>query len=799
MAVAVNERSLRDWYTQDAREYLEEHAKARIVSLDDVFKRLDEIKQSADTELPVCFLGNSGVGKSTLINALVAGSESVLPQGGVGPLTAQATLVRYADEPSFRVQYFPRGHVNRLLFALERSLEAEAEADTGEPTPALVEDGGVDGTASADPLEQEDSTSRSKELKKQAALLIRGSQFVELDAKYLADGLRLAMGMAARWGTELEEEDAERVRRVGEVLESVKADPDLTYEVRRGDERERFHEELDAHASGFLAPLIKTLEVRWNSPILEGGLVLVDLPGIGVANDEYRRVTKDWIRKARAIVLVVDRSGMTEASVELLRSTGFLNSMLHESLGDDADPPILSVGVVKVDLVATDKRRKDRQLHGKDARSWVSHFEECCQDLKRVIRGQLQEELGKTVNEGAVETADVRREVVDALLESLEIHPFSAHEYRLLLEDDEDERPHIKDEEQSGIPQFGQALREVVERREKRLQAKLSDLEADAYEKLRGAVRLVLAQWREEERAAEEAERLRADLNKLVEPLQRELDVRTGQFRGFLRETMPTQIESMTKTAAEEARRNIEAYLHTLRGYHWGTLRAAVRRGGAFIGARHVDVPNELTLRFEDPVAVVWSRSILTKLRERTKEMADDYVRCIAKVVEWAKSQGARVKPELVEALHDNLRADTKDVGRIGREAVAEVKKAVKQQLYQYVEETVEERCDAFVASGRDAGTGVKQRMLGLFDELAREVVEAARPAAVRVLTRNYNRVEAEIRKAFEGYSNPLEQAVGAIVSDHETAVRRSDARRRAEVLQTGEDLLTSLEESKPQ
>lgn len=44
--------------------------------------------------ITVCFLGNSGIGKSTLLNAVAAGAEQVLPAGGIGPLTAQATILQ---------------------------------------------------------------------------------------------------------------------------------------------------------------------------------------------------------------------------------------------------------------------------------------------------------------------------------------------------------------------------------------------------------------------------------------------------------------------------------------------------------------------------------------------------------------------------------------------------------------------------------------------------------------------------------------------------------------------------------
>src|SRR5689334_10052308 len=76
-------------------------------------------------ELPVCFLGQAGVGKSTLVNSLVAGCETILPQGGVGPLTAQATSVSYASRPSFKAEYHPPLALSRLVAGLEMHWEAE--------------------------------------------------------------------------------------------------------------------------------------------------------------------------------------------------------------------------------------------------------------------------------------------------------------------------------------------------------------------------------------------------------------------------------------------------------------------------------------------------------------------------------------------------------------------------------------------------------------------------------------------------------------------------------------------------
>ena len=93
------------WYEETARPFLLKTAEEKVADFDKDAARLSKAVKSFDPELAVCFLGSSGVGKSTLINALLGGKQAVVPSGGVGPLTAQAVVVRYREAPGFEVEY----------------------------------------------------------------------------------------------------------------------------------------------------------------------------------------------------------------------------------------------------------------------------------------------------------------------------------------------------------------------------------------------------------------------------------------------------------------------------------------------------------------------------------------------------------------------------------------------------------------------------------------------------------------------------------------------------------------------
>jgi putative ribosome biogenesis GTPase RsgA len=64
--------ALIEWYKRHARNVIEELANDRMADFDVQSVRLEHIAELAATEVAACFLGQSGVGKSTLISALVS-------------------------------------------------------------------------------------------------------------------------------------------------------------------------------------------------------------------------------------------------------------------------------------------------------------------------------------------------------------------------------------------------------------------------------------------------------------------------------------------------------------------------------------------------------------------------------------------------------------------------------------------------------------------------------------------------------------------------------------------------------
>jgi dynamin family protein len=771
---------LNEWHQKHLKPFLEKVRPEKLADLDRDISTLVKMKDGLAQDFTACFLGNSGVGKSTLINALVGGSSVILPSGGIGPLTAQALTVQYGEQPEFQVLYHKANKFGQLIFGLEQAnkLELEAALVEAEETPfgngPLIVD-----LEDAEDLKETISEEGSKgstanEFKKIAQLLITGNQDNHADLTYLMDSLYEASGRPRKWGTQAQPADQIRIQGIKAALELAKGGETLKRQGTQTDTE--FLRDLRDHASGFLAPLIRELTVRWDSPLLAEGVALVDLPGVGIAGDVYRDITRQWIReRAEAIVLVVDHRGVTESVAELLRKTEFLNRLLFSADEPEGDP-VLLVSVSKIDDIAESRYAEDRTRKKKD------HLVDVCNSMLPMIREQIRQQLSEVwaSSEGL---GQAQNQVIENILQTLEVHPISAIQFRKFLTADDDDRSFITDSRESNIPRLIESLQSLAVRRRSAHEERIADKWLGLRERIQTTLHVVQIQWQEETRATEEAEKLRQDLEIFLQPLRKDFHVRQGQYRGFLKKAIPQRIEDLVATARAKSEKEIGSYLGKLGYAHWGTLRASVRRGGRFAGATDIDLPREFALRFEEPIAEAWSKEILKDIRRETKEYALDVVGLVEQVVNWAKEQGARVQPKLVEAQFEAIKADAKKLESVGREMVREMREEAKNRLIETVESPIRSGCKKFVNRNADVGPGVKNRILQLFSQLATEVSEIAEQPAVHVLTRLFKDVEKEILATLSEHQDPLDSAAEAIVASQADYIRRSDAQRKRTVL----------------
>jgi hypothetical protein len=497
-------------------------------------------------------------------------------------------------------------------------------------------------------------------------------------------------------------------------------------------------------------------------------------------------VTRYWIReKANALVLIVDHRGLHDSVAEALRQSEFLNSLLY-SADEPEDDPVVLVAVTRIDDIANERYHQDK------SKKKVEHFLEVVQEAREKLSHEMQRSLEAIWLTGDDIPAP-RRKVVHNLLATLQVHPLSAPEYARLLGDDDDDRSFLRTVEQSGLPGFTRSLVELAEGRRAKAQARLEQEEALFRERVTATLRLIRSQWEDDTRAEDEIARLREELDLFMDPLRKELHVRQGAYRTFLKKAIPQRIEDLVETASLKANVQINKFLLRLGSAHWATLRASVRRGGRYSGASDINLPSEFALRFEEPIAEVWGKDILTSIRRETRDYASDCVRLVEHVAEWALAQGARVQPKVVEAQRDTIKADAKKLESVGREMVKEMRDEAKTQLINHIEGPIKRRCDDFVKKNMHVGAGVKVRILGLYSNMADEITEAAKVPAARILQKLFRDVEREILDAFKEHENPLDAIGEAIISSQGSYLKRSDAQKRSRTLEQLEQIHAAL------
>jgi hypothetical protein len=232
--------------------------------------------------------------------------------------------------------------------------------------------------------------------------------------------------------------------------------------------------------------------------------------------------------------------------------------------------------------------------------------------------------------------------------------------------------------------------------------------------------------------------------------------------------------------AARVAQDEINKFIRGLANVSWATLRAAVRRGGVFDGARRIDFPVQFSVRFEEPVAAVWARDVLAPLRAETRELANAYAGIAASMIDAAKPDVAPAILDLARLEHQVMVAQVETFSAIGNDKIDVLRATVRAELISRVEGPVRARCEAFVNRGEDVGKGVKQRLLGLCEELVPEVMKAAEAVAREILETNFKTAETDIQTALEGFPDPVERITAALVSSREAQTPIAQAARNA-------------------
>lgn len=780
------------FYDAEGRASLEELGVAELVDIDaaaTVLRRALAMKPTTR----VGFLGESQVGKSSIINALVG--QRVLPSGGLGPLTAQATALTYAKKPSFRVKYHGRKRLNEFRFALERYLHSLGESVSAEAQPhAAAGDEGDLASFGTHLFQPAPDTEQASEA--------GAGDERRRTGDYLLAQARLMLGLppetaradVLRWVRALVSKDdsvalpdeltlRERIAHIKRLL-------DTSEEVAKAAAEGEFSKALRIRAAGWMSPLVAELEVSLDFPLLED-VELVDLPGVGVVGDPAGRVAERFVREeADALVIVMRNNGLTEQVAELLEETGVVSRLLWSAQSDDPKVHV-AILVTRLDDVAKDIYRQrviEAREQGLPLPKREEVFRELSEPMAQTIKRQVAEALqaSRELDDLPPDVRAMREKVVRALCEQMVVLCVSAPDYLGILEDFADDC-FLRSKDDTNIPSLAEQLIGLSAHAKAHREALLSESHTSFVSALSSVLTHQEYLRRPRKSAKGDADkRFREAVRLAAEPLKAQAKQHRDDFFAVLDETLPKRLQAISNRAAEHAEKRLLRLKQAGSKMAWSTLNAALVRGGKFRGARTIDYPGSLTRAFVDVIAGTWEPTIVNAVRLAYQQLGD----ADGKLIDALLSRITElVRNDEVDAKLTAVRKQIRDSGQVSvtwsQAQLEELSEDVRVKLLSIVAPPIEKACLQAAKAGQNHGRRARDRILEVFDRSGREAIEKAREATVLVLDEHIKRLRRNLGGVLKDNYDPVSRVLETIVEAQAEALAKISEERRQRELAT--------------
>jgi hypothetical protein len=786
--VDTEARQLLQAFREKVRPFLVEQAVPTVEILDRSAEVLEAIL-NRKARLSVGFLGEAQVGKSSLINALVG--RTALPAGGIGPLTAQATEVTYAEESSLEVTYHSLEELKRVARSIRGHLlkhapsaDADIELPASDDTTLLSAE-----RSSAEPDEDEDEdaayddervSQRMQYILRQADLLLTGeagTAFKEsgLPPATLLSALSLIVGWKAR-STLLSESVMERVDRIKTFL-------GRTEKVREADAggKQKFDAELKLRAAGWMSPLVSQLTVALPAPLVKD-LDLIDLPGIGIVADPAGRIAEDFVAsKGDALVLVIRNSGLPTTLARVLEDKGVITKLLF---GGESEVPAVHVLVAVTHLDDVAKERYMELEHaahesGLELPEPDALFSSLAEEMSSTLRRQLREALKASESFKGLdaERAARRAAVVEQIHDTIVVKCVAAPDFNRMNMGLRTQL-FLNRAETTNIPALRDSLTELASRTRQAREKAIVQASLDLREGIKRHLNSLQEQHADGQgRAIREWDSFRDELQRVANALKPTMAAFHGEALATLRETIPQIIEVICADAENAANAKLRSLVKKGQGLYWASLNAALTRGGTWEG-QDIDYPTTITRNLVDSIATDWDPRVVATIRNLVKTLAERDTSLVEQLCNAAKEHDERIVVDAqIEEQQQILQQHARSCVNWTKERLEELKQDVHMSLVKTVSALIGAACKQAVKAGRNRGSGAKQKILEVFQDAGTAAIQESRKQSARILRTHYQKLVTELASGFlTQHSDPVSAAFEALTNQQLMRARRSDA-----------------------
>lgn len=789
------------YYADVIRPLLLEHGSPHVASID---QAMDVLKGALQTpkHINIGFLGAAQVGKSSLINALL--DNRLLPAGGIGPLTAQATRISFAEEGRLRVTYHGKQRLNKLRFGIERYLHRKGLAAAGQSNDEIPQ--GVDeqdpellgvGVSVDASLEQdgrEERASPGKYMLEQARMMLCDAQEVNetIPAPVILDGIRAVLGQTLKGSRDalapLEARITELRARLGTTTEILQRDIG----------KRQFEREIRLHAADWLSPLVEQLDLETPVAFLQG-ITLVDLPGVGVFADPSGRVAEEFIPDADGLVLVMRHDGLTDSVNSVLERTGVITKRLFHGVSDPS-PIHVAIAITCLDNVAREQYMKDREQAEEDDLPPPQPdkiFARLSEDMAKKVRAMMQDALLSSKAFEVLSDEDRRRReaVVMELCRTMDVVCVASPDYMHLSKGLGG--TFLMSTAATGVPTFRECLQRLPARAQARREENIEQALKTFYAMLDGSLFAIQQMYLNGGgKAVANWEKFRADLLAAATPLREQMAAHQGEARATLKNSLPESLRRLTLEAQNKAQRKLRRLHEEGWDLHYRTLNAALTRNGVF-DRRDIDYPGDLTITLVDSIATAWEPTVIEAVRAAIRTLAARNAKLVERLCEHAQELDERIVADAhIETQKRLLQERAKTCVAWTKDRLEHLNQDVYRKLHKVVGKPIESACQRAVQLGSNRGTGAKGEILRAFQQGGEQAIEQAGEAALRILREHYDRLHQELNEGFfDQAGDPLQAALNAMTSEELMRARRADARRKQEVVALVNDLRERLKQ----
>lgn len=745
---------------------------------------IDDLDDALRTPYRLLVVGPSQAGKSTLVN-VVAGHRVLPTTGGGDAKTLKETVLSYSPqgERILSVHYISAKTANERRFSLEtfaRSRPESAEwfvtrgTDHDAIGAELEDRAEVD---RADDLAQSDDAEVAQDLRRRYEGLVLQiktliypevrdpSERERLPDEHLkcleeatvadwVDGWRLLLGQRMVAGGRFEDLWESRLEPVRPLLgtEAVFLESDC--------DTKEFRAIVERHTAGHLAFLVDRVELALPATELEH-MDVEDLPGVGnyrdPASDVAREVLVDAMkhRDLDGLLVVTSQSGLDQNTATLIEEAAVLRRVLE----GETD---LALAITHIDAMAkAEGQRLDDE--GVDDDEFPSD-DVLLEDARAKASQRQLEKLTSLLQQQTLEMEEGdRAETIGAVLSRTAIvgvEASAAEAFRFDLSRGI-KRAFASSLEATGVPRL---IAHFTTRAEYRHRERLARVE-EQIERIRTSVDTSLQRIMRENdvaRAVEIAqaarERYLADLDTRRIKLSNTWATQRADSQAALAHAIPAKVNETELAAHKAASRKQRLVIQRCRTdgrgggmIHWATMKAALRRGGTWTGAHHLDLPGDLAGALMRPFLKGWREitESVEELLQRYRALAEAFLKTLSgEATDAARSSGVDVDGSAFEEARLQLHTNLESALAIVAASVDQLNQLVPSRLRSVLNDHFEAECERVLEENpHDGRPHFTRRLLEGYEEVGAEAVEKAVRTGTKVLRSALEKLSTAITK----------------------------------------------------